>query len=94
VGILEGRTAFITGGASGVGRACALRFAAEGAGDLPDLALYLAADASSFLTGQTIYIDGGQSLKKYPELFSFMRGERAAGAPSPSPSPAPRERGA
>jgi NAD(P)-dependent dehydrogenase (short-subunit alcohol dehydrogenase family) len=31
VGNLEGRTAFITGGASGIGRACALRFAAEGA---------------------------------------------------------------
>jgi enoyl-[acyl-carrier-protein] reductase (NADH) len=38
------------------------------------LALYLASDASSFLTGQTIYIDGGQSLKKYPELFRFMPG--------------------
>jgi enoyl-[acyl-carrier-protein] reductase (NADH) len=40
---------------------------------LADLALYLASDASSFLTGQTIYIDGGRALKKYPELFSFLR---------------------
>jgi NAD(P)-dependent dehydrogenase (short-subunit alcohol dehydrogenase family) len=42
--------------------------------EIADLALYLASDASSFLTGQTIYIDGGQSLKKYPEMFRFMPG--------------------
>jgi NAD(P)-dependent dehydrogenase (short-subunit alcohol dehydrogenase family) len=42
--------------------------------EIADLALYLASDASSFLTGQTIYIDGGESLKKYPELFRFLSG--------------------
>jgi NAD(P)-dependent dehydrogenase (short-subunit alcohol dehydrogenase family) len=42
--------------------------------EIAGLALYLASDASSFLTGQTIYIDGGQSLKKYPELFRFLSG--------------------
>jgi NAD(P)-dependent dehydrogenase (short-subunit alcohol dehydrogenase family) len=41
--------------------------------EVAELALYLAGDASSFLTGQTIYLDGGQSLKKYPELFSLLR---------------------
>ncbi|MGI8925386.1 MAG: SDR family NAD(P)-dependent oxidoreductase [Tepidiformaceae bacterium] len=37
--------------------------------DVAGLAVYLASDASSLMTGQTLYIDGGQSLKKYPELF-------------------------
>lgn len=37
--------------------------------DVAQLALYLASDDSSLMTGQTLYIDGGQSLKKYPELF-------------------------
>ena len=41
--------------------------------EIAALAVYLASDASAFLTGQTIYIDGGQSLKKYPEMFSFLR---------------------
>ncbi len=38
------------------------------------LAHFLAGDESGFLTGQTIYLDGGQSLKKYPELFRFWGG--------------------
>lgn len=40
--------------------------------DVAHLAVYLAADESSLMTGQTLYIDGGASLKKYPELFSFF----------------------
>lgn len=41
--------------------------------DIAKLAVYLGSDDASLMTGQTLYIDGGASLKKYPELFSFMR---------------------
>jgi NAD(P)-dependent dehydrogenase (short-subunit alcohol dehydrogenase family) len=40
--------------------------------DVARLAVYLASDDSSLMTGQTIFIDGGTTLKKYPELFSFF----------------------
>ncbi len=41
--------------------------------DVARLAVYLASDESSLMSGQTIFIDGGASLKKYPELFSYLR---------------------
>ena len=41
-------------------------------GDIANLLLYLASDESTLMTGQTLYIDGGASLKKYPELFGFF----------------------
>lgn len=40
--------------------------------DVAGLALYLASDDSTLMTGQTLYIDGGASLKKYPEMFGFF----------------------
>jgi NAD(P)-dependent dehydrogenase (short-subunit alcohol dehydrogenase family) len=40
--------------------------------EIAALAAYIASDAASFISGQTIYIDGGQSLKKYPELFRAL----------------------
>jgi len=44
--------------------------------EVASLALYLASDSSSFMTGQTLYLDGGQSLKKYPEMFQFLGGRK------------------
>lgn len=40
--------------------------------DVARLALYLASDDSTLMTGQTLYIDGGASLNKYPELFRLF----------------------
>jgi NAD(P)-dependent dehydrogenase (short-subunit alcohol dehydrogenase family) len=40
--------------------------------DVARLAVYLASDESSLMHGQTIYIDGGVTLRKYPELFRFL----------------------
>lgn len=36
--------------------------------DVANLALYLASDASEWVTGQVISVDGGATLKKYPEI--------------------------
>ncbi|HMO96919.1 MAG TPA: SDR family NAD(P)-dependent oxidoreductase [Tepidiformaceae bacterium] len=40
--------------------------------DVARLVAYLASDESSLMTGQTLYIDGGASINKYPELFKFF----------------------
>jgi len=40
--------------------------------DIANLLVYLASDESTLMTGQTLYIDGGASLNKYPELFKFF----------------------
>ncbi len=37
--------------------------------DVARLALWLASDESALMTGQALYLDGGASLTRYPELF-------------------------
>jgi NAD(P)-dependent dehydrogenase (short-subunit alcohol dehydrogenase family) len=54
-------------------------------GDLTGLALYLASDASSFVTGQVFYADGGASLMRYPDLPALFRSLRD-NAPPQAPS--------
>jgi NAD(P)-dependent dehydrogenase (short-subunit alcohol dehydrogenase family) len=48
-------------------------------GDLTAMAVYLASEASSFVTGQTFYADGGASLMRYPDIPKLFRG-----APGPA----------
>ena len=43
--------------------------------DVAQLALWLASDASSLMTGQTVQLNGGADINKYPPLFEFF-GER------------------
>jgi NAD(P)-dependent dehydrogenase (short-subunit alcohol dehydrogenase family) len=40
--------------------------------DIAKLLVYLGSDESSLMTAQTLYIDGGASVNKYPELFKFF----------------------
>ncbi len=47
--------------------------------EVAELAVYLASPVSALMTGQTLYIDGGASLKKYPELFSLFAGVSGGG---------------
>ena len=58
MGLLDGKTAIVTGAARGIGKAIALKFAAEGA----NIATFLASDMSSYVSGQVIQVDGGMNM--------------------------------
>ena len=64
--LMEGKSGLVTGAASGIGRACAIRLAREGAsvvvGDLPDSA------AGARETVEQIVADGGRA-----EYFAVRR---------------------
>lgn len=69
MGLLEDRTAVVTGGGTGIGLAAALRLAAEGAHvfvtgrrkrELDAAAVaFLASGQSGFITGSSLCVDGG-----------------------------------
>ena len=40
------------------------------------MAIYLASEASSFVTGQVFYADGGASLMRYPDMPALFRSLR------------------
>ena len=40
--------------------------------EVAELALYLAGGGSALMTGQTLFIDGGANINRYPPLFDFL----------------------
>ena len=67
IGMFVGKVAFVTGAASGIGRAAALAFAREGAG-------VVAADVSEQGNQETARRDGGPSSGDRPEKATIFPG--------------------
>jgi NAD(P)-dependent dehydrogenase (short-subunit alcohol dehydrogenase family) len=44
-------------------------------GDIAGAAVFLASDEASWVSGTTVYVDGAESNKGYPELGRIVAGE-------------------
>jgi NAD(P)-dependent dehydrogenase (short-subunit alcohol dehydrogenase family) len=49
-----------------------------GVEDVEEAVLWLASDASRFVTGENIHIDGGGALRRLPRTADFIRSVQAA----------------
>ena len=50
------------------------RFRTELTADVANAAVFLASDEASWITGTTIYVDGAEANKGYPDLGALIRG--------------------
>lgn len=90
MGALDGKIAIITGAGSGIGRASALRFAAEGAklviGD-KTAAVHDTAKAVTDAGGEVVALEIDAGSRPMSQSSSPPRRTASAGSTSPSPTP-------